>query len=254
MPNGEPDADKGIPELVIFVENGMVPAMVDLVEIFESQYQTRVRIQNGDAFTLAGMVNRWEEGDLFIPDSHRGLQILHEKKSDAILDSLFLGYNQLAFYVSKGNPSDFEGTLQCLSNNRHMVILANPETSSLGYVTRQLLMNHNLFQNVSGNILALAIDNRRLTSAVVNGDASVTIDWVSSYYRNSTKMYTDTIHINGTTPGHEIYAAVLSTTNNAPLAYAFLALLSSEKGLGVLGQYGINKQRRINIADGAMFQ
>ena len=232
-----------IPELRIYCENGMVNAILELSNYFETQYKCKVIIQNDCSKNLIGLINYSQKGDLFIPDSYQSIVRLSKANPKIITDSLFIGVNQLVFIVKKGNPDGFDGSFLSLSNRNHALLLANPETSSLGFETKKLLQENNVYDTVVRNALALSVDSRGLIPSVLNEEASVVIDWLSSYENNLNKNLIDTISITVGYDYPKVFAAVLKTNKNQGLAYSFLAAISSEYGTEVFAKHGIHKRR-----------
>lgn len=232
-----------IPELLIYCENGMVSPILEISNYFESQFKCKIRIHNDCSKNLIGLINYSQKGDLFIPDSYQALIKLSKANPQIIADSIYIGVNQLIYIVKKGNPESFDGSLESLSKRNHAVLLANPETSSLGYETRQLLQQNHLYDPVMSNVLALSVDSRGIIRSVINGEASVAVDWLSSYFYNSNRASVDTINLQTNYEFPRIYASVLSSSENPGLAHTFLATLSSGYGTEVFAKYGIQKRR-----------
>lgn len=234
------------PELLIYCENGMVSPILEISNYFESQYKCKIRIHNDCSKNLIGLINYSQKGDLFIPDCYQAIASLSKSNPTIISDSLFIGVNKLVFIVKKGNPESFDGTLFSLCKKKHAVLLANPETSSLGFETKKLFKQKNIYDSIMTNVLALSVDSRGITRSVINGEASVGVDWLSSYYYNSNKILTDTICINTEYEIPRVYASALRSSKNPGLARTFLATISSEYGSDIFAKYGI-KKRKITI-------
>lgn len=232
-----------IPELLIYCENGMVSPILEISSYFEAQYKCKIRIHNDCSKNLIGLINYSQKGDLFIPDSYQAISKLSKANPQIISDSLYIGINQLVFIVKKGNPEAFDGLLLSLSKRDHAVLLANPETSSLGFETRKLLQDSRIYNPIMSNVMALSVDSRGIIRSVINGEASVAIDWLSSYYYNSNKSSVDTISIKTAYEFPRVFASVLKSTEHPGLAHSFLATLSSGYGVGVFAKHGIHKRR-----------
>lgn len=232
-----------VPELLIYCENGMVSPILEISNYFESQFKCKIRIHNDCSKNLIGLINYSQKGDLFIPDSYQAITKLSRANPQIIADSIYIGINQLVFIVRKGNPESFDGSLKSLSKRSHAVLLANPETSSLGFETRQLLQQNHFYDPVMSNVLALSVDSRGIIRSVINGEASVAIDWLSSYFYNSNRTSVDTINLQTNYEFPRIYASVLRSSENPGLAQTFLATLSSGYGTEVFAKYGIQKRR-----------
>src|SRR5690606_41878933 len=60
----------------------------------------------------------------------------------------------------RSNPERFNGDIISMQDEKYAVIIANPETSSLGSVTRQILSTAGVYSEVLNNSIALSVDNR----------------------------------------------------------------------------------------------
>src|SRR5690554_8101206 len=112
--------------------------------------------------------------------------------------------------VPRNNPEAFGGSLPELTDPRFALNLANPESSSLGHHTRELLLQAGIYPEVIQNTLTLSADNRGLVRSIQRGEATLTIDWLSSYFYNSNQNYVDTVSLQGFHPEAQVYAALLA--------------------------------------------
>jgi molybdate transport system substrate-binding protein len=232
-----------IPELIIYCENGIVAPIYEISQFFETKYRCKVTIQNGNVRNLTSLISLTNSGDLFIPDTNYGFSLLRENQPDIIDDSLYLGTNQLVYIIPKGNPEKFDGQLESMSQKKYAVIIANPETSSLGNKTKEILKNKDIYARVINNIMTLSVDSRSIIRSINSGEATLAIDWISSYYYNSNRERVDTVHFSPPIPESDIYASVLSTSKNRGLAQTFLAVLSSPHAVAIFKAHGIEKKR-----------
>jgi len=233
-----------IPELIIYCENGVVTPIYEISLLFEKKYRCKVTIHNGTVRNLISMIDMSGSADLFIPDFNYGFSLLKQKQPKLINDSLYLGTNKLVFVVPKGNPEGFDGNIESLRQNKYAIIIANPETSLLGYKTKQALEQKNIYTQVVNNITTLSADSRGLIQSISDGNATIGIDWVSSYFYNSNEKKVDTIYFTNQITEADIYASVLSTSKNPGLAQTFLAVLSSPLAVKILKDYGIEKKKK----------
>ncbi len=231
-------------ELIIYCENAIAPLIYELKKQFEQKYNCKVIIQNDCAQNLIGLINYSHKGDLFIPSSKHSFNILRKKTKEEITDSVFLGYNRLVFMVKKGNPKDFSGELSTLTSKEFSLIIANPETSSLGYETRKVLIESNIYDEVLKNIVSLTTDSKGLIKSLKNNQADLVINFASTIHNNGNVNYIDVIPFS---PNHqsvsEVYAGVLSTSKNRELAQSFLAYVNNSESKSVLNRYGLSKRK-----------
>ncbi|MCA1744584.1 MAG: substrate-binding domain-containing protein, partial [Bacteroidales bacterium] len=232
-----------VPELIIYCENGIVAPIYEISQYFEIRYRCKVSIQNGNVRNLTSMISLANNGDLFIPDTNYGFSLLRERLPEIINDSLYIGTNQLIYIIPRGNPEKFDGQLESMGQKKYAVIIANPETSSLGHKTKEILKNKAIYSQVINNIMTLSVDNRGLIRSINGGEATLAIDWISSYYYNSNREKVDSMHFAPPIPESDIFASVLSTSKNPGLAQTFLAVLSSPQAVEIFKAYGIKKKR-----------
>lgn len=237
-PDGSVTAD-----LVIYCENGILGPIKEFTDIFEHQSGLKVEIQNDCARNLTSLIHYRKEADIFIPDSRQAIDNIIRSNPGIISDSLLLGYQTLVFMVPKNNPSLFDGQLASLTKPDQAVILANPESSTLGLVSGTMLREHRLYDQVMNSVILLTIDSRGLIQNLTSKQASVAIGWRSDYLSNHRREKIDTLSI----PSHEKYfkamAVILNHSPHKHNATLYLNLLGSHKGKNLLKKYGIDDFR-----------
>jgi len=233
-------------ELIIYCENAMVAPLIKLKDKFELEKNCIVTLNNDCAQNLSSLIRYSQKGDLYIPASSAGFKKLVDKYSNYIVDSVFIGYNSLVIMALKDDVVDFKGALNELSDKKHALIIANPETSSLGYETRRLLQSKDLYNQVLQNVVSLSTDSRGLIKSLINHEAKLVINWQSDLYINeySDKVKVFSINANEQAPS-EIYAGVLSTSAYPELARDFLDYATGEEGISVFRNYGFNRRKSL---------
>ncbi len=249
---GESHKDKNINEiqkrkqLIIYCENAVTPPIYELKKQFEKQYNCEVKIQNDCAQNLISLINYSNKGDLFIPSSRHSFAILREKSGKEILDSVFLGYTSIVFMVKKGNPKGFKGNLSVLKSRDISLIIANPETSSLGYETRRVLIEGKVYDKVLNNVISLTTDSKGLIRSLTNNQADLIINFASTIHINGNISDVEIIPLEEKyQKSLEVYAGILSTSNNCKLAESFLAYVNTPKSKSVLNRYGFSKRKTL---------
>ncbi len=231
-------------ELLIYCENAMVPPLMELKTRFEENWGCKVTIHNDCAQNLVGMIQYSLKGDLFIPGSNAAFSKLHGVASPNLIDSVFIAYNPLVIMSAKGSKDSISGDLNSILNKNNAIILANPETSSLGYETRQLLIRENLYESVIDNVIALSADSKGLVNSLVNQEAQVVISWKSDVYTNKCRFDVDVYSIpESDINPPKIYVGLLSTSTNQILAQKFLDYASGETGLLIFKKYGFSQRK-----------
>ncbi len=233
-------------ELIIYCENAMVAPLIKLKDKFELENNCIVTLNNDCAQNLSSLIRYSQKGDLYIPASNAGFRKLVDKYANYIVDSVFIGYNSLAIMALKNDTVPFKGNLSELSDKKYALIIANPETSSLGYETRRLLQSKNLYNQVLPNVVSLSTDSRGLIKSLVNHEAKLVINWQSDLYINeySNKVEVFRISAKDQAPS-EIYAGILSTSAHPELAQDFLDYATGEEGRSVFINYGFNRRKSL---------
>ncbi len=234
-------------ELIIYCENTMKNIVVDLKDAFEKEYNCRIMIQNDCSKNLMGIIKYSAKGDIYIPSSTHSFNSFQDQTSYQLTDSLFLGYNHLVYMVKKGNPGKFSGiTKQLKRKGKYAVIIANPETSSLGFETKKFLDKQRAYNNVLENVVELTSDSKGLAKGVKEDQADVAINWQSNINVNGNKDYIEIINpqapYNNAVP---VYAAVISCSTEPDLARSFLRWTYNELSEAKLSRYGFSKRPNI---------
>ncbi|PWE00419.1 substrate-binding domain-containing protein [Marinilabilia rubra] len=237
--SGEPET----PDLVIYCENGMLGPIKEITNIFEKQSGLNIDIQNDCARNLTSLIHYRKEADVFIPDSRQAIDNILLANPKMIADSAFLGFQTLVFMVPKNNPSLFDGQLATLPSPDQAIILANPESSTLGLVTGRLLQSHGLYYQVMNSVVLLTTDSRGLIRNLVAGQGSVAIGWRSDYLSNHARMKIDTLSIPSNDKYFEAMAVILRDAPHSQNAKLFLNILKSRTSKKLLKKYGIEDFR-----------
>ncbi len=233
-------------EILIYCENVMVPALMELKDDFEAEKECVVKLHNDCSQNLASLIQYSLNGDIYLPASKEGFKKLQGTSKSFITDSVFIGFNPLVVMSLKGNPSNYNGDMNSLVDEKYALIIANPETSSLGFETRKLLRKKKLYEDLILNVVALSTDSRGLVKSLVNDEAQLIINWQSDLYHNGNLNEVDVFPISDDdSPSAEIYAGILSTSNNSDLARDFINYATGEKGISVFRKYGINRRKSL---------
>lgn len=233
-------------QLMIYCENAIAPPIYELKKQFEKQYNCKVIIQNDCVQNLIGSINYSNKGDLFIPSSRHSFNTLRNKTKEEITDSVFLGYNRLVFMVKKGNSKGFNGKLSLLLSNNLSLIIANPETSSLGYETRKVLIEAKIYNKVLSSVVSLSTDSKGLTKSLMNNQSDLVINFASTIHINGNINDIDIIPLESKYENElEVYAGVLSSSKNRELAQSFLAYVNTSESKSILNKYGFSKRKTL---------
>lgn len=239
-PSHQPKEEEN-PDLIIYCENGILGPVMEIVQTFEDSTNLNVSIQNDCARNLNSLIHYRREADIFIPDSRDAIDNILLTSPGLITDSVYLGTQTLVFIVRRGNPSRLTGSMESLTNPENGVILANPESSSLGASSGTLLKNHLLYDQVMNSVLFFTPDSRSLVRDIATEQASIAIAWESDYLTNSIRKHLDTLTIQSSFKNFPALAVMLNTGNNKKNALHFLEELKQESSQKIFEKYGIRK-------------
>jgi len=233
-------------ELIIYCENAVAPPINELIKKFEKEFGCKITIRNDCVQNLIGLINYSHRGDIFIPSSIHSFEVLRKGTTEELTDSVFLGYNSLVFMVKKGNPQNFNGDVSSLTSDKFAVIIANPETSSLGYETQKILIKWNIYEDVLNHVVALSADSKGLIKSLKNNRADIVINFASTIFINGSRNFIDIIPFDEEHRCElEVYAGILSTSENVELARSFMQYMNNPEGISVFNKYGFSKRKSL---------
>ncbi|MGQ1889308.1 substrate-binding domain-containing protein [Thermophagus sp. OGC60D27] len=235
--NNEPDS-----KLVIYCENGILASVREFSSEFEKETGIRISIQNDCARNLSNLIHYRGEADIFIPDCRLAIDNMSMTNPELFEDTIPIGYQTLIYLVSRGNPLNFNGDFATLTSTNLGIILANPETSSLGQATEILLKKHSVYNDVVKSVLSLTTDSRGLLRNISSGQSQVAIDWASDYLSSDVmELKTDTLHIPSDTVFFQVLAAILKDAPNKQNALKYIDRLKTHSGKKFFRKYGITE-------------
>jgi molybdenum ABC transporter molybdate-binding protein len=240
--NKSSDNAEPVPDLVVYCENGILNPVREFTEYFEEKTGLSVAIYNDNARNLINQIHYRRDADIFIPDSRYALDNIRLASPDIVTDSVSLGYQTLVFIVLKGNPKNFDGTLASLTNPEYGVILANPESSTLGMVTGVMLSHYELFDPVMNSVLFLTSDSRGLIRNIDNNQASIAINWNSCIVNRDGNFTIEVIPIQAKYTHHQAIAVILNNAPHKENAAQYLKMLNSGAAKIIMQKYGIDKE------------
>jgi molybdenum ABC transporter molybdate-binding protein len=239
--NDHTSGEENEPDLIVYCENGILGPVKEFTDYFEDSTGLNVSIQNDCARNLTSLIHYRREADIFIPDVKEAIDKLALTVPDIITDSVYLGNQTLVFIVSRSNPSGLTGTIESLTNPDNGIVLANPESSTLGHITSLLLKEHQIYDTVMNSVLFLTTDSRGLVRDIASNQASLAIAWKSDYLTNSVRKQVDTLTFQ---PAHKEYPTMafqLSSAYNKKNAEKYLNMLRQNEAQKIFEKYGILK-------------
>ncbi len=239
--NNNPSGEENEPDLIIYCENGILGPVKELTDYFGDSTGLNVSIQNDCARNLTSLIHYRREADIFIPDTRQAIDNLALITPEIIADSVYLGHQTLLFLIERNNPSGLTGTIESLTNPDNGIILANPESSTLGHITALYLKKYHIYDKVMNSVLSLTADSRGLVRDIAANHASLAIAWKSDYLTNSNRKQVDTLSIQSDHKEFPAIAVQLKSGNNKENAIKYLNWLRLPHSQKIFEKYGIRK-------------
>ena len=154
------ELEKPKKELLIYCGATMMKPMMEIKEIIEKQENCKIIILKGGSGNLLKSLKISRIGDLYLPGSDSYIQKC--KEENLVTDSVFVGYNQAAIMVQKGNPKNISGNLTNFTNKNLFVVIGNPDSGSIGKETKKILQKKDVFEATLENASLLTTDSKKL--------------------------------------------------------------------------------------------
>lgn len=227
------------PTLLFYCGITMVKPITKMAKIIEDRFNCKIKISQGGSQDLYDSLKLSKKGDLYLPGSEA---YIHANKKDGYLhDKVYIGHNQAAIFVHKGNPLKIQG-IEDLTNENIGSILCNPNSGSIGKMTKKLLLNYKgeeFLEEAYDNTVEIGTDSRNLNNALINKRADITINWKATSAWSYNSKYIDVISIDEKyAPKKNLYINLLSFSKNKKIAREFMKFASSKEGQDIMKQYG----------------
>jgi len=224
-------------ELLIYSGMTMIKPLLELAKIMESEHDCVVRVTYGGTGHIAKSVRVNQIGDIFFPGEN---SYIHALQNDGLAtDVVTVGVNQAALFVQRGNPLHISASLQELAEPGYHVVLGNELSGAIGRETKIMLSDAGLYDDVIENVLYMATDSKGLAQAIRHQDADLVINWKAVAFLPENKYVMEALELPETVaPKHPLQMALLSYSQHAALARAFLELARSERGQTIFRDYG----------------
>ena len=183
-----------------------------------------------------------QKGDLYLPGS-ASYRKKHLKEG-LLLDKVYVGYNQAAIFVQKGNPLHIK-SLDRLLDDKVATMLCDPKSGSIGKQTKKVLIAYKgeqFYEDAFDRTLEVGTDSRNINSALREKIVDMAVNWRASGYFDDNKKYIDIIDINEKyAPKKKLEINLLKFSQHPKIAKAFMKYASSLKGQQIMREYGFIK-------------
>lgn len=229
--------DKSI--LIFYCGITMVKPITEMAKIIEKKHHCEIKISQGGSKDLYDALKFSQKGDLYLPgsDSYRKNNL----KDGFFLDSKYIGYNQAALFVQKGNPLHVKG-LEDLVRHDLSVILCDPNSGSIGRMTKKSLTTYKgeaFFYQVFDNASQIGTDSRNLNKALIEKKADLTINWRATAFWPENNQHIDVIELpEEIAPKKKLVINLLSFSQHKEIARDFIDFAASKEGQAIMKKYG----------------
>jgi molybdate transport system substrate-binding protein len=224
--------------LIFYCGITMVKPMQEISHIIEKKYNCNIKIVQGGSKDLYDSLKTSKKGDIYLPgsDSYRKNNL----KDGFLGEGKYVGYNQAAIFVKKGNPKHIKGLDDFLREDLY-VVLGYHKSGSIGKMTKKILYKYKgeeFFEDVYDNAAEISTDSRNINTAIRNG-ADVAINWKATAFFNENEKYIDIIAIpKKYAPKKKLVLNLLTFSKHKDIVKAFMEFASSEDGQKIMKKYG----------------
>lgn len=230
------DSPKPKKELLVYVSAATHEPLGVLAKLFERKQECKVLLIVGGSGNLYESILINKTGDLFLPGTNTYIDQL--RNHDMVLQSTLFAWNRPALITNSKNKR-LTGNVQLsdMLQKSNSVIIANPMSSSIGKVTKEIMQTAQMYDNLLENVTGFAIDANDLMETIKEGKNDITINWQAMASWPQYKDFARATKLDNT-QRLKIELAILKTTKNHELSQAFLNFVTSEYGKNIFQKYG----------------
>lgn len=224
-------------EILVFIGITMAKPMAEVALFIEKKHGVSVIITQGGSEDLYQSLKTAKKGDLYMPGS---ASYREKYLSEGMLgDFVLVGYNQAAFFVSKGNPKGVSADVSEVLRDDVAVVICNPESGSIGRETKRILTAAGFYGEVFDRAEHLTTDSRNLNNALRNGDADLTINWRATAFFDKNRSSIDVIDLpSRITKPKKLQLNLLTFSKHPDIARDMMAYTASPEGQAIFRKYG----------------
>jgi molybdate transport system substrate-binding protein len=230
------------PTLTFYCGSTMSGAIGEISKQFSAANDCKVKIIKGGSGKLWKMLKNKKDGDLFLPGSDS-----YRKKNMAtglLKDGEYIGFNQAAIIVQKGNPKGIKD-LNALVDKNLKVFLCDAKAGSIGKNTVKVLKKFkgaDFVDDTYDNTVDIGTDAKSVTKAVATKVADVGITWRATAFWSGNESLVDVIDIDTKyAPQKKLVINLMSFSKHPVLAKKLMKFAASSKGQAIMKNYGFVK-------------
>jgi molybdate transport system substrate-binding protein len=230
------------PTLLFYCGITMVKPMLKISKIIEKKYNCKIDILQGGSADLYKSLKYAQKGDLYLPGSasYRKKHL----KDGLLLDKVYVGYNQAAIFVQKGNPLHIKSLDRLLDENV-ATMLCDPQSGSIGKQTKKVLIAYKgkqFYEDAFDMTLEVGTDSRNINTDLRGKTVDMAVNWRATGHFDDNKKYIDIIDIDEKyAPKQKLEINLLKFSQHPKIAKAFMKYASSSKGQQIMKEYGFIK-------------
>ncbi len=224
-------------EILIYCGITMIKPVQEIAGIFEKKHGCLVKIIKGGSGDLLKAIELSQTGDLYLPGES---SYMDSCISDGLCRVFVcVGYNRSVLVVKKNNPKNIPADLKSLTNRSYKVVIADPETGSIGREAKTALQKAGLFAEVIANGPVFTTDSKDITKAIQSGHADVGINWYATTQWPENSAIVDAMPISEDyAPKTPLLLGALSYSAHPDLALEFIKLATTTQGRQVFEKFG----------------
>lgn len=230
-------ADPATPNLLIYCGITMLHPIRAIAAIFEAETGATVTISQGGSEDLYKALKASRLGDLYFPGS---MSYRKQHLDEGLLgEAVDVGFNVSALVVLEGNPKGIPADLTALTDPDLLVVIANPQSGSIGRETQRVLEAADLYDTVLANTSFMATDSRNLNQFLLDGAADLIMNWRATAFFPENRERLDVLDIDTALAEPKVLALNQLTFSEHPdLTRRFMALATSDRGQAIFRSFG----------------
>lgn len=226
--------------ILIYCGITMVNPVKEISTILEKELDVKIVMTQGGSADLFNALKTSNTGDIYIPGEERYIK---EYKPQGYFEDYmkFIGYNQAAIFVQKGNPNKVQN-LKDLLRTDISTMLCDYNTGSIGKMTKTILENYGgkkFFEDAYLNAVEVGTDSRNINAAINKKTIDMAINWKStvSFVENSGTI--DIVNIDEKyAPKMHIPAILLKSSKNKEITKKIIDYMAAKDGQAIMKKYG----------------
>lgn len=221
----------------------MIKPVQEIAQIFEKKHGCVVKIIKGGSGDLLKAIELTHKGDLYLPGES---SYMDSCISDGLCNAFVcVGFNRSVMVVKKDNPKNIPADLKSLTNRSYKVVIADPDTGSIGREAKTALQKAGLFAEVMANDPVFTTDSKDITKALQSGHADIGINWYATTQWPENSDIVDAMPIpEEYAPKTPLLLGALNYSAQPGLALEFMKLATTDEGRQVFEKFGFEPSSR----------